>query len=315
LIKANSNILTIRERFDKNKEKLILLLIALPFIIITFMFNYVPLFGWILSFFDYTPGVPLNQTSFVGLQFFISMFTDQRDDIINVMTNTFVLSFLGILCTPLPVIFAIMLNEVQSTKFKKLVQTTTTLPNFISWIIVFSLAFTMFSSEGFTNTLLINMKIIKEPLSIMANADITWAFQTILSVWKTLGWSAIIYIATMSGIDSEQYEAATIDGAGRLGKILHVTLPGISSTFFVLLLLNISNILSSGGGLEQYFVFYNGPVGAKIEVLDYYIYRIGVVSNFYSYATAIGVLKSLLSIALLFGANTLSKKVRGISII
>jgi len=267
LIKAGSNVLPIKDIIAKNKEKLILFSIALPFVVITFMFNYVPLFGWILSFFDYTPGVPLNQTPFVGLKYFISMFTDQRTDIINVLTNTFVLSFLGILCAPLPVLFAIMINEVQSTKFKKLVQTTTTLPNFISWIIVFSLAFTMFSSEGFINTLLINMKMIKEPLSILANADITWGFQTVLTIWKTLGWSAIIYIASMTGIDSEQYEAATIDGAGRLGKILHVTLPGISSTFFVLLLITISNILSTGGGLDQYFVFYNGPVGSKIEVL------------------------------------------------
>ena len=147
----------------------------------------------------------------------------------------------------------------------------------------------------------------------LGNGKIVWIFQLLLHIWKTLGWSAIIYIAAISGIDSELYDAASVDGASRFQKIRYVTVPGLYSTFFVLLLLSISNILNNG--FDQYFVFFNALVADKIEVLDYYVYKIGILTNDYSLSIAIGMFKSFISVTLLFLANALSRRVRGESIV
>ena len=291
-----------------SKEKVQLFFLGLPFIILIFVFSYLPLLGWILAFFDYKPGISLSKTSFVGLKFFKMIFWDSSD-LLEALKNTLMFYFLGLVTSPLPVIFAILLNEVRSSSFKKVVQTITTLPNFVSWVIVFSLSFAMFSYDGMINQLLMSFKLIKEPLNILGNSAMVWIFQTLLGIWKGLGWGAIIYLSAIAGIDSEQYDAAKVDGAGRLQSILHVTVPGIAPTYFVLLILGISNLLSVG--FEQYFVFYNGLVADRITVLDLYVYRMGILANDFSYTTAIGIIKTVISIILLFIANGLSKKVRG----
>ena len=300
---------------QSSKDRRNLLLMVTPFVLFVFAFSYVPLLGWILAFFNYRPGIPLHMTPFVGLKYFLILFSEGGTDLIRVMANTLVFSFLGILLSPLPVVFAILLNEVRSTHFKKLIQTTTTLPNFISWVLVFSLTFSMFSSEGMLNTLLVRLHPSSEPIEVLGNIDLVYFFQTALVIWKTLGWSSIIYLAGISGIDSELYDAAKVDGAGRIRTIMHITVPGISATYIVLLLLQISNLLAAGGGLDQYLVFYNSLVADKIEVLDYYVYRLGIVTQDYSYATAIGMLKSFVSILLLFCVNFISKRARGTNII
>lgn len=294
------------------KDGLHLLLLALPFVAFVFAFSYVPLFGWIYAFIDYKPGISLMDSPFVGLKYFHILVQDWPT-LVRVLRNTLAMSFLGILCTPLPAIFAIFLTEIPSTTFKKIVQTTTTIPNFVSWIIVYSLAFNIFSIEGVFNQIFMNLGLISSPTNILANEDAVWYFQTALGVWKSIGWNAIIYFAAIAGIDSELYDAASVDGAGRFQKILHVTIPGISSTFIVLLLLAASNILSVG--LDQYLVFYNSMVADKIEVIDYYVYRLGLITNDYSYATTVGILKTLVSVTLLFSINCLSKKVRGYGIV
>ena len=294
------------------KEGLHLLLLALPFAAFVFAFSYVPLFGWIYAFIDYKPGISLMDSPFVGFKYFHILAQDWPT-LARVLRNTLAMSFLGILCAPLPAIFAIFLTEVPSTTFKKIVQTTTTRPNFVSWIIVYSLAFNIFSIEGVFNQVMMNLGIISSPTNILANEDAVWFFQTALGIWKSIGWNAIIYFAAIAGIDAELYDAASVDGAGRFQKILHVTVPGISSTFIVLLLLSASNILSVG--LDQYLVFYNSMVADKIEVIDYYVYRLGLITNDYSYATTVGILKTLVSITLLFSINCLSKKVRGYGIV
>lgn len=294
------------------KEGLHLLLLALPFAAFVFAFSYVPLFGWVYAFIDYKPGISLMDSPFVGFKYFHILAQDWPT-LVRVLRNTLAMSFLGILCAPLPAIFAIFLTEVPSTTFKKVVQTTTTIPNFVSWIIVYSLAFNIFSIEGVFNQVMLNLGIISSPTNILANEDAVWFFQTALGIWKSIGWNAIIYFAAIAGIDAELYDAASVDGAGRFQKILHVTVPGISSTFIVLLLLSASNILSVG--LDQYLVFYNSMVADKIEVIDYYVYRLGLITNDYSYATTVGILKTLVSITLLFSINCLSKKVRGYGIV
>lgn len=286
-----------------------LFFICLPFMIMTLLFNYVPIAGWIISFFDYKAGRPLFDCTFVGFKYFEMFFTDRQ--VLQVIKNTLIFSAIGFFITPLPMIFAILLNEVKATKFRKVAQTITTLPHFISYVIVYSLFFAIFSTDGVLNEVI---KIFggAGETNLLMNKDIVYFFQTCVSQWKGLGWSAIIYIAAVAGIDQELYEAAAIDGAGRLRSAIHITLPGLMPTFITLLMLGISNLINTG--YEQYFVFKNSVIYDKIEVLDLYIYKQGLQIFDYSYSTAVGMVKSAISIVLLTAANVLSKKVRGNSI-
>lgn len=290
------------------RERLSLTLMAMPFVIFIFAFYYVPLLGWILSFFNYKPGYPLNNLQFVGLKYY-RMIIENWDDVSNALINTFVLSTLSLMLMPIPVLFAILLNEVHSKKLKKFIQTTVTLPHFVSWVIVFSLSFAMFSNDGMLNKLLLNLGFIEKPTNLLGNYNVAWRFMTILSLWKGLGWNAIVYLAAMAGIEESLYEAASIDGAGRFRSILHITIPGVMPTFIVLLILNIGNLLSVG--FQQYFVFNNPMLAGKLEVIDMYTYRIGIMTQDYSFATAVSVVRSIVSISLICFANIFAKRVRG----
>lgn len=304
------------ERIGRKKLRGIkYLLLAVPFLIYVFAFSYVPLVGWIYSVFDYKIGqkfLDFGSMVFVGLGNFQKLFTE-RSEVLRVLRNTLALSALGLLATPVPVVFAIMFNEIKNSKFKKIVQTATTLPNFISWIIVYGVAFAFFSVNGFVSVLMQKIGIQPPVMGILGDVDHTWVLQWILGIWKSFGWSAIIYIAAITGIDSELYDAAKVDGANKIQSILHITIPGIMPTYVVMFLLAVSNILSNG--FDQYFMFYNPMVADKIEVLDYYVYKVGFYINDYSYSITLGMLKSILGIVLLFTANALSKKIKGESIV
>ena len=304
------------ERIGRKKLRGIkYLLLAVPFLIYVFAFSYVPLVGWIYSVFDYKIGqkfLDFGSMVFVGLSNFQKLFTE-RSEVLRVLRNTLALSALGLLATPVPVVFAIMFNEIKNSRFKKIVQTATTLPNFISWIIVYGVAFAFFSVNGFVSVLMQKIGIQPPVMGILGDVDHTWILQWILGIWKSFGWSAIIYIAAITGIDSELYDAAKVDGANKIQSILHITIPGIMPTYVVMFLLAVSNILSNG--FDQYFMFYNPMVADKIEVLDYYVYKVGFYINDYSYSITLGMLKSILGIVLLFTANALSKKIRGESIV
>ena len=306
---------TLVERLGRKKVRgLKYLLIAVPFLLYVFAMNYVPLFGWIYSVFDYKMGqqfLDFSNMKFIGLDNFRKLFAE-HSEVLRVLRNTLVMSALTLLATPFPVLFAIMINEIKGKYFKKFVQTATTLPNFISWIIVYGIAFSFFSMNGFINMLLKNFGVDISGAGIMGDPDKVWLFQWFLNIWKTLGWSSIIYIAAIVGIDGELFDAARVDGANKLKTIWHITIPGIMPTYVVMFLLGVSNILSNG--FDQYFMFYNSVVADKIEVLDYYVYKVGFLINDYPYSITLGMLKSLISILLLFVANTLSKKVRGESI-
>ncbi len=293
-------------------HRMLLLYSALPLIALVFIFNYVPLFGWIFSFFDYRPGVPISRESFVGLYNFVILF-DQFSGFFRALRNTVVLSLLGLVVSPVPILFAIMLAEVRSRGLSRVMQTITSIPNFISWILVYSLFFALFSNEGLLNTVLVNVGLIKQPLDVLGNEGIAWYFQTAVGLWKGVGWSAIIYIAAMAGIDPELYDAAEVDGAGRFGRIWHITVPGILPTYIVLLLLAVGNMLTNS--FEQYFVFRNPLVVSRLDTLDIFIYTQGLGASRFAFATAAGMLKSLVSIGLLLFVNYLSKKVRGASIV
>ena len=304
------------ERIGRKKLRGIkYLLLAVPFLIYVFAFSYVPLVGWIYSVFDYKIGqkfLDFGSMVFVGLSNFQKLFTE-RSEVLRVLRNILALSALGLLATPVPVVFAIMFNEIKNSRFKKIVQTATTLPNFISWIIVYGVAFAFFSVNGFVSVLMQKIGIQPPVMGILGDVDHTWVLQWILGIWKSFGWSAIIYIAAITGIDSELYDAAKVDGANKIQSILHITIPGIMPTYVVMFLLAVSNILSNG--FDQYFMFYNPMVADKIEVLDYYVYKVGFYINDYSYSINLGMLKSIIGIVLLFTANALSKKIRGESIV
>lgn len=291
-----------RKRWD-------LFFVALPFMALVFIFCYLPLFGWALSFVEYRPGTPFLQNPFVGLKYFRLILTSR--DIRRVMENTLIFAFINFLLLPLPMVFAILLNEIGNSGFRKVAQTMTTLPHFISWIIVYSLAFAIFSTEGLLNELL-NVFHLKGQ-KVLQDRDAVYWFQTCISQWKSLGWSSIIYMAAIAGIDQELYEAATVDGAGKFRSALHVTLPGLIPTFIVIALLAVANFINSG--LDQYFMFQNTVVMKRIEVLDLYTYRVGLQKQDYSYSTAVGMLKSLISLIMLFVTNAIAKHVRGESIV
>lgn len=300
---------------SQNGKKLFLM--ALPFIALVFVFSYLPLYGWVYAFYDFKPGFTLGNSTFVGLQWFKSILGNsvQRNEVVRVMRNTVAMSLLGIATSVLPVIFAVFLAEIKTPWYKKIIQIMTTLPNFISWVLVYSFAFTLFSTNnGFVNKLLMQLGLFEKPVNFLASSDNIWLKMCAWGIWKSLGWNAIIYLAAIAGIDQELYEAARIDGAGRFAMMWHITVPGIIETYFVLLLLSIANFINNG--MEQYYVFQNAMNKNTIEVLDLYVYNVGLGSgNNFSFATAISMLKSLISVMLLFIANSLSRLVRGETII
>jgi len=301
-------------------KKYKLFLMMLPFLLAVFLFAYLPLYGWSYAFYNYKFGIPMDQQEFVGFKWFIEMFSNpaNRDNIFRVLKNTLGMSGLNLLFSWLPMVFAIFLNEITRTRFKKFVQIFTTLPNFISWALVFSFAMCLFAADtGIYSKLMMDLGLNDpaNPTVWLNSPDHIWLKMWAWNTWKGLGWGAIMYLAAISGIDQEQYEAARVDGANRWALMRHITLPGLLPTFFVLLLLSISNILNNG--MDQYLVFQNPMNRQTIEVLDLYVYNITIASGgtaLYSYATAIGILKTLVSVTLLFTANFLSKKLRGESI-
>lgn len=298
------------------KDKYRLFLMALPFLILTFLFSYLPLHGWLYSFYNYRPGIPLKENEFVGFYWFTSIVSNptQTAEVLRVLRNTFAMSTLGIITSVLPVIFAIFLTEIKTNWLKKAIQVLTTLPNFISWVLVYSFAFALFSTNtGFVNRILMQLGLIDRGINFLASSKHVWLTMILWSTWKGLGWSAIMYLAAITGIDPELYEAAKVDGAGRFSMMWHITVPGIMPTYFVLLLLSIANFINNG--MEQYFVFQNAINKDYIEVLDLYVYNIGMMGTSFSFATAVSALKSLVSVFLLLFANGLSKFVRGETIL
>jgi len=300
------------------ESKYKLFLMILPFVILCFVFSYLPLWGWRYAFYNYKPGSELSRENFVGFKWFTFLFENPatRADIVRVLRNTLVMSGLGLATSWLPIVFAIFLTEVKQGNLRKIIQTITTIPNFISWVLVYSFAFALFSTEGFINSILIDLGIIESGTNYLMSGKHIWLKMWAWGTWKGLGWSAIIYIAGITSIDQQLYEAATIDGAGRFRKMWHITVPGLMPTYFVLLLLSIAGILSNG--MDQYYVFKNSANKDTIEVLDLYVYILGLGSGGSGnipMATVVGMIKSLVSITLLFTANKISKLIRGESII
>lgn len=292
-----------------------LVLMYLPFAALLFIFSYMPLLGWRYAFFDYKPGVTaLSMENFVGLKWFTFLFKNKAtlNDIVRVLRNTLVMSSLGLATSWLPMMFAMFLVEAKSSRYKRFVQTFTTIPNFISWVLVYGLALAIFSTDGFINSLFLNLGLRSKAVNYLMGDSFIWLKMWAWGTWKGLGWSAIIYIATISSIDPTIYESATIDGAGRFQKMRYITLPSLMPTYFVLLIMAVAAFLSNG--MEQYLVFENSTNTGKITVLDLYVYQLGIKNGVIPLSTLIGMVKSLISVILLFSVNKLSKVVREESI-
>ncbi|MBP5623530.1 MAG: sugar ABC transporter permease [Lachnospiraceae bacterium] len=295
----------------KQREGFKEFLLVLPFIIIIAIFCYYPLYGWVYAFFDYKPPQALTPDKFVGLKWFKSMVENpvKVKQILGVLRNTFAISGLSLLFSWFPMMFAVFLNEIKCVPFKKFVQTVTTIPNFISWVLVFSIAYSVLNSTGVVNTILLNLHVIDRPIDFLKSTSHIYFKQWLWLTWKNAGWAAIMYIAAITGIDEQMIEAARVDGANRMQIIRHITIPSILPTYFVIVMLNLANFLTNG--MEQFYVFQNSFNKEYIQVLDLYVYNLAMGSGGYSLSVAVSILKTIVSIILLTLTNGFSKLVRG----
>ncbi len=302
------------KKYRKKWKSFRLFLYVLPGILFIILFKYAPLWGWSYAFFQYKPGKDLFDCTFVGWDNFTTLFENvvMRNNLFRVLKNTFGIHLLGYVFSPLPMIFAITLCEMKSKRFQKLTQTLTTLPHFVSWVIMFSLTFTLFSKNGFINNQLMEHGIIEKSINILTTDKHVWLTQVLLQQWKGLGWGAIVYFAAIAGIDPQLYEAAMVDGAGRFRRIWHITVPHLIPTYFVLMVIGIGNFLNTG--VDQYIAFGNALNKETIEVLDLYVYNLGIGSGQISFSVAVGIMKSVVALILFSSSNIVSKKIRGESI-
>ena len=286
-----------------------LYLMSVPFVIWLIIFKYVPLWGWTMAFQDVRPksfALPIWEREWVGLGQFEKLFSSTK--FYEVLRNSLGISLIGIVFGFVSAIgFALLLNELRIIKFKKITQTISYLPHFVSWVIIASVAKMFLNDSGVLNEILISIGLLDADNHIgfiTTNGPTFWVVVCLINVWKEAGWDAIIYLSAMAGIDQGLYEAAKVDGAGRFRRMWHITLPGIRPTIIVLTILSIGSVL--GVGMERQMLLSNGIVKEYGMVLSWYAYMMGIGSNNFSYGTAIGVFQSAISMVLIFGANWLA---------
>ncbi|WP_033168247.1 ABC transporter permease subunit [Clostridium sp. KNHs205] len=284
---------------------------VLPGLIWMLVFNYVPMGGIIIAFKKFKITKSIAEAPWVGLQYFKEFFQDSNFS--DVMINTIGISLLKLFIGfPLPIIFALLINEIRGIKFKKVTQTISYLPHFLSWVVLGGILTTWLSKEGVINDFLVTFHLMKEPVSFLGNPKYFWGVALISDIWKELGWSAILYLAAITSVDQQIYEAATVDGAGKLQKIFYVTLPSITGTIAIMLILQISGLLNSN--FDQILILKNQVNISRSQVIDTYVYQVGMSLGKYSYATAVGLFKSVIALFLLLFANKTCKKLLGRSL-
>ena len=287
------------------KRQKFLIVCAILFVIYGLVFYYIPLGGWIMAFQNYKPRTGLLHSTFVGLDKFKFLFSDET--FLRVIRNTLAMGVLNLITTfVMAILFAILLNEVRSIKGKKAVQTISYMPHFLSWIIVTGLLHDAMSTNGILNEVLVALHILKEPINFFAHPQFFWPIVAFANVWKETGWNAIIYLSAITSIDPCLYEAASIDGAGRWQKIKNITLPSLKPTIMILLLMNVGNVLNAG--FEVQYLLGNGLVKSVSDTIDIYVLTWGISQNDYSLGTAAGIFKSVVSIVLIFVANWMAKR-------
>lgn len=283
-----------------------LIFMSFPFLIYVVIFSYFPIWGWLMAFQNYQPAKSLFNQDWVGFQQFRFLFLDES--FLSVLRNTFAMSLINIaLGFITAIILAVLLNEIKNVFFKRTIQTISYLPHFLSWIIVSGLVSTALSTEdGIVNTVLMSLHLIKAPILWLGRGEYFWGIIGAANVWKEVGWNTIIYLAAMSAIDPALYEAAEVDGANRLQRILNITLPGIKATFMVLLIMSIGHALDAG--FEAQWLLRNPQVYDWSDTIDIFSLRYGIQIGNYSLATAAGIFKTVVSVTLLFFANSIAGK-------
>ena len=280
-------------------------LMAVPGVIWMFIFCYMPIYGISIAFFDYNITKPMFDAPFAGFKYFVEFFGDDNFHI--VMRNTLGISLLKLLIGfPLPILFSLLLNEIRSQKIKRPAQTISYLPHFLSWAVLGAMLMNWLSTDGLVNGILMAVGLQKEPITYLAEPKLFWTISIASDIWKELGWNTIIYLAAIASIDPQLYESAEMDGAGRARKMWSITLPSISPTVMLLLILNIAHMM--GSNFDQILVLTNQLNLDYSNTIDLYVYRMGLQTGRFSYATAIGVFRSVISLILLLIANTVSQK-------
>jgi putative aldouronate transport system permease protein len=292
------------------KEQRLLYVLMLPAVAATLLFSYVPMFGLYMAFINYSPGGgaffrQFFTTEFVGLQWFEYFFTN--GDFVRIMRNTLAQSFLSLLFGfPLPIILALMINEMRNGWFKRTFQTVSYMPHFISWVIAANIIITMLSSGGVINNILMGLGFIDEPIAFMQKGPLFWWIIALGNAWKDMGFNAIMYLAAISAINPELYEVAKVDGASRLKQMLHITLPSIKPTIVILAILAVGGILNAG--FDQQYLLQNNTVMNYAEVIDTYTYKYGLQNGMFSYGAAVGLFKSVVAFILVVAVNQMAKR-------
>lgn len=295
-----------RISFKRLYRERYLYFMSLPFVVWLIVFKYIPIWGWIMAFQEYFPGKGIFSQKWVGLKHFEAMFRD--DQFYRVLRNTIAMNALSLVANFIfAILLALLLNEVGNALFKRTIQTISYLPHFVSWVIIAGMFSKLLSTDGgVINDLLVFLGILDEPVQFLAKEKLFWPIVTIVETWKETGWNSIIYLAAIAGINPEIYEAAIADGAGRLRKIWHITLPSILPVIIVMLVMCIGWLVSTG--FEKQFLMGNGLVQDYSQVISLYVLQYGIGMGRFSYGTAVGIFQSVVSIIFLFTANKAAKK-------
>lgn len=293
---------TLWQHIMKHKWMYIFLI---PGVLYYLVFHYAPMYGIIIAFKDFNIYKGIMGSQWVGLEHFERLF--KSSEFYTILRNSLVINVYKLVFGfPAPIIMALLLNEVRNVFFKRTIQTVIYLPHFISWVVVSGLVVSFLSpSSGVVNLILKNMGF--EPIFFLAKKEYFRGILVASGIWKEMGWGTVVYLAALTGVDPQLYEAARVDGASRWKQTLHITLPGISTTIVVLLLLRLGNILDNG--FEQVFMLYNPAVYEVGDVFETYVYRMGLVDARFDFSTAVGLFKSVIGATLLLSTNYLSKKI------
>ncbi|MCI6044464.1 ABC transporter permease subunit [bacterium] len=294
------------EFFKMLKKHRMFYLFLLPAVVMVFLFSYMPFWGILIAFKDFKMARGIMGSEWVGLEHFRKLFSDPN--FYRVLKNTLIIGISTLLTTfPVTIIFTILVNEILNTKFKKVVQTVTYLPHFLSWVVVGTFAYQILSpSSGIVNTILVNLGILDKSVYFMAQPNMFVPIYLIVNLWKETGYSIVVYLAVISGIDTEQYEAVSIDGANRFQKILYVTLPAMLPTICVMLILNIGTIITVG--FDPIFNLYNDATYQTADVISTFVYRKGMVDAQFDYSTAVGLFQNVVSLTLVLLSNWFARK-------
>lgn len=288
---------------DLRRDKYLYLL-GLPGALFFLIFKFAPMWGVVISFQNFSPFAGITGSEWVGLEHFQRFFTNP--DFMLLFRNTMAINLLNlVLFFPLPIVLSLLLNELRSVVYQRVIQSIVYMPHFLSWVIISGLTFLMFAKgEGLVNKMLEGLGLAR--IDFLTNPDTFWGMLTLQSIWKECGWGTILFLAAMASIDPGVYEAAKIDGAGRVRQMWHITLPAIRNVIITLLILRLGHMLDVG--FEQVFLMYNGAVSHVAEVFDTYVYRVGIQQGEFSYSTAAGLFKSIVGLVLVVVANWISKK-------